>query len=98
MFGACTSIIAENADGSIYHARNLDFGIWPALYLKDGNFWELTHVLRPIVVNVEFKRGGDLVYKSTTFAGFVGAHTAMRSVEPLPLHSTTALPPWGLHI
>jgi len=78
VFGACTSIVAEDAEGSIWHARNLDFGIWPALYLKDGNVWELTHVLRPIVINVDFTRGGKLVYKSTTFAGFVGAHTAMR--------------------
>ena len=29
VFGACTSIVAEDADGSIWHARNLDFGIWP---------------------------------------------------------------------
>jgi acid ceramidase len=62
-------------------ARNLDFGIWPALYLKDGNFWELTHVLRPIVVNVEMQQGGKTLYKSTTFAGFIGAHGARFSTE-----------------
>jgi len=28
VFGACTSIVAQDSEGSIYHARNLDFGIW----------------------------------------------------------------------
>ena len=53
------------------------FGLWPAFTLKDDNFWKLTEVLRPIIVNVEFTRGGASLFKSTTYGGFVGVHTAM---------------------
>jgi len=53
------------------------FGLWPAIALKDDNFWKLTLALRPIIVNVEFTRGGSTLFKSTTFGGFVGVHTAM---------------------
>ena len=28
IFGACTSIIAQDDTGEIIHARNLDFGLW----------------------------------------------------------------------
>lgn len=53
------------------------FGLWPAIALKDDNFWKLTLALRPIIVNVQFTRGGSPLFKSTTFGGFVGVHTAM---------------------
>ena len=78
VFGACTSIVAQNHDGQIWHARNLDFGLWPAFNFSKGNFWEMTAILRPMVVNVDVQRGGVTLYKQTTFAGFVGAHTAMK--------------------
>ena len=29
--GFCTSIVAEDNDGNIFHGRNLDFGLWPAV-------------------------------------------------------------------
>jgi acid ceramidase len=28
LFTVCTSVIAKNADGTLYHARNLDFGLF----------------------------------------------------------------------
>ena len=79
VFGACTSIVAQSADGEIFHARNLDFGLWPSFTLKDKNFWKLASVLRPLIVNVKFVRGGTELYHSTTFAGFVGVHTASKT-------------------
>ena len=78
VFGACTSVVAQNADGQIWHARNLDFGLWPAFNFTKGSFWEMSAALRPLVVNVDVQRGGRTVYKQTTFAGFIGAHTAMK--------------------
>merc|ERR1712046_232985 len=77
VFGACTSIVAEGDDGMMA-ARNLDFGLWPALNLTDHNFWELTQVLRPLVINVDMHRNGSSLYKATTYGGFVGMHTAVR--------------------
>ena len=78
LFGACTSIVAQDDKGELYHARNLDFGLWPALNLTHHNFWALTARLRPLVVNVEMTKGGKALYRQTTFAGFIGAHTAVR--------------------
>jgi acid ceramidase len=78
VLGACTSIIGQNDAGEIYHARNLDFGLWPAFNLKDDNFWKLTSTLRPLILNVDVQKGGATLYKATTYAGFVGMHTAMK--------------------
>ena len=78
VFGACTSIVAQDDRGDIFHARNLDFGLWPAFNFSDGNFWEMTAALRPIVISVDVQRGGASLYKMTTFAGFIGVHSAMK--------------------
>lgn len=79
LFGACTSIVSQTGPGGeIYHGRNLDFGLWPAFTLKDGNIWKLAHALRPLIVNVRFLKGGKELYKSTAFAGFIGVLTASK--------------------
>lgn len=31
VFGLCTSIVAQDTNGHVYHGRNLDFGLWPAI-------------------------------------------------------------------
>ena len=56
----------------------MDFGLWPALDLKNGQFWRLTEVLRPTIVNVEFVRSKKLLFRATVFAGSVGLHTASK--------------------
>jgi len=61
---SCTSIVSENAKGFIFHGRNLDFDLSP--------------VLRKLVINVEFQRSGKTVFYGTTFAGYVGLLTGMR--------------------
>ena len=71
-------MVTQSDAGEIIHSRNLDFGLWPDFDLKHGQVWELTAVMRPLVVNVDFQRGGKTLFKSTTFAGFIGAHTAMK--------------------
>jgi len=78
VFGACTSIVAEDDKGGMFHARNLDFGLWPAFNITHGNLWELTSRLRPLVINVDVQKNKKTLYKTTTFNGFIGGHTLMR--------------------
>lgn len=60
---ACTSIVGQHVNGTMFHGRNVDFGI-PSL--------------RNITVNVNFTKGGELLYQGTTFVGYVGLLTGMR--------------------
>ncbi|CAJ0921791.1 unnamed protein product, partial [Mesorhabditis belari] len=76
----CTSIVAESSDNSMWHARNLDFG---QLFIWDPEIetWDLTDTLRQVTVNINFMKGGKLLYKGTTFAGHTGIITGMRMGE-----------------
>lgn len=40
--------------------------------------WLMTEALRPLVVELHFQRGGETVYKSINFAGYVGVLTGMK--------------------
>lgn len=60
---ACTSIVAQLANGTIVHARNQDYSL-PGL--------------SDITVQVDFARSGKVVYSGNTFAGYIGLPTAMR--------------------
>ena len=61
---ACTSIVAEADNGTIYHARNLDYG--------------MSDVLRNLTIQVDFQENGKTVYTGTTFAGSVGLPTGQK--------------------
>lgn len=61
---ACTSIVAETLNGTIFHARNLDY-----------NFGD---VLRGLTIMVNFQQGGKTVYTGTTFAGMIGLLTGQK--------------------
>jgi len=63
----CTSIIAADENGYLYHGRNLDFG-------AGGNF---TEALQATVVNINFTRQNETAYAGTTFTGYVGLLTGM---------------------
>ncbi|CAJ0557889.1 unnamed protein product, partial [Mesorhabditis spiculigera] len=70
----CTSIVAEDATGGMWHGRNLDFGqlfIWD---VKDQS-WGLTEALKKVTINLNFIKNGKLMYKGTTFAGHTGIIT-----------------------
>ncbi|EGD73962.1 hypothetical protein PTSG_05656 [Salpingoeca rosetta] len=62
---ACTSIVAQRSNGTIFHGRNLDFN------LPD---------LQQTTVEVSFQHGeqGPTLYRATTYAGYVGILTGMR--------------------
>ncbi|GMR52772.1 hypothetical protein PMAYCL1PPCAC_22967 [Pristionchus mayeri] len=77
IFTVCTSVIAHDDNGKMYHARNLDFGLflgWDPLEHE----WMITSVLRKMVVNINWYRDGKLLYKSNNFAGFVGIYNGMK--------------------
>ncbi|XP_044537526.1 N-acylethanolamine-hydrolyzing acid amidase-like [Gracilinanus agilis] len=60
----CTSILVQDANGHIYHGRNLDF------VSGEG--------LRNITVDVQFTKNGQIAYTGTTFLGYVGIWTGQR--------------------
>ncbi|XP_034554313.1 N-acylethanolamine-hydrolyzing acid amidase-like [Notolabrus celidotus] len=56
----CTSIIAQDKKGHLYHGRNLDY----------------PHpILRNLTINVVFLKNGEVAYRGTSFAGYVGLWT-----------------------
>ena len=64
MLAGCTSIVAEDEMGRIYHGRNLDYG--------------LTGLLQNITLIANFQRGGKTIYTGTTYAGYVGLLTGQK--------------------
>lgn len=56
----CTSIIAQDKKGNLYHGRNLDYP---------------HSVLRNLTVNLVFLKKGEVAYYGTSFAGYVGLWT-----------------------
>lgn len=76
--GGCTSMVVENKNGHIFHARNLDFGLFFG-WDKSNHTWLLTEELRPLLFNARFVKGGQVVYNATQYAGFVGLLTGMKT-------------------
>lgn len=79
VFTLCTSIVGQDPQGNMYHGRNLDFGLFLGWDVKNDT-WLLSELLRPLIVNVNYTRGGELKYKTVTFVGFVGVITGIRPV------------------
>ncbi|XP_065110587.1 acid ceramidase [Paramisgurnus dabryanus] len=77
VFTVCTSLVAEDLNGNLIHARNLDFGLFMGWDMKNRT-WIITEKLRPLVVNIDFRRNNHTVFKSTNFAGYVGMLTGIR--------------------
>ncbi|MBN3317339.1 ASAH1 ceramidase, partial [Atractosteus spatula] len=77
VFTACTSLIAEDTSGNLYHGRNLDFGLFLGWDMKNKS-WAVTERLRPLVVNLDFQRNKKTIFKSTNFAGYVGMLTGIK--------------------
>tara|TARA_Y200000002_G_scaffold335638_1_gene303293 strand:- start:526 stop:957 length:432 start_codon:yes stop_codon:yes gene_type:complete len=77
LFGACTSIVARSGNGTIWHGRNLDFGFFMGTNASTHN-WLLTQNLRDLLVDVTFMKGGKALYRSVTYAGFVGLLTGSK--------------------
>jgi len=65
---ACTSIVAQDKAGKVYHVRNMDFydGIW------------LTDHLKNLTMTLEYQKGGKTLFHATSFAGYVGVLSGMK--------------------
>jgi len=76
--GVCTSIVAQDAQGNLFHARNLDFGLFLG-WDQTNKTWKVAEALRPLLFNAHFVRNGTELYKSVAYAGFVGLLTGMKT-------------------
>ncbi|XP_029948514.1 N-acylethanolamine-hydrolyzing acid amidase-like [Salarias fasciatus] len=56
----CTSIVAQDKNGHLFHGRNLDYP---------------HSVLRNLTINISFLKKGEVAYTGTSFAGYVGLWT-----------------------
>jgi len=77
MEGLCTSIVAQDSHGSIYHGRNLDFGLFLG-WDRVNDTWSVAELLRPLLFNGIFTKNGQELYRSTFYVGYVGLLTGMK--------------------
>ncbi|VDM58126.1 unnamed protein product [Angiostrongylus costaricensis] len=77
IFTVCTSIIAQDPDGHIVHARNLDFGLFLG-WNPEIHEWEISSALRRMIINVNWMKDGKILYKSNNFAGYIGIYNGMK--------------------
>ncbi|KAK6051243.1 acid ceramidase family protein [Cooperia oncophora] len=77
IFTVCTSIIAQDPNGHIIHARNLDFGLFLG-WNADTHEWKISSALRKMIINVNWIKDGKILYKSNNFAGYVGIYNGMK--------------------
>ncbi|GMS99921.1 hypothetical protein PENTCL1PPCAC_22096 [Pristionchus entomophagus] len=80
IFTVCTSVISVDEQGKVWHARNLDFGLFLG-WDPETHDWMITAILRKMIVNINWMRGGKLIYKSNNFAGFIGIYNGMKPGE-----------------
>lgn len=77
VFTFCTSIIVQDSTGRLYHGRNLDFGLFLGWNPKEHT-WQVAELLKPMVVQLEWRRSGELLYQSVSYTGYVGVLTAVK--------------------
>jgi N-acylethanolamine-hydrolysing acid amidase len=79
----CTSIVAEDPNGIMYHGRNMDWSF------EGLSFWNLT-------VFADYQRGGVTVYSGITWAGYVGLLTAMNNGFSITVDQREKFQPDGI--
>jgi len=77
LFTVCTSIVAMNDTGHLFHARNLNFGLFMGWNHTTHN-WQTFEKLRPLIVNIQWLKGGKPLYKSVNFAGYIGIYNGLK--------------------
>lgn len=78
IMGACTSVTAQDINGHMIHARNLDFGLFLGYNTTDTFQWTNTDLLRKITVLTDFTRDGKVLYSSVSYIGYIGLLTGVR--------------------
>jgi hypothetical protein len=43
--------------------------------------WKVTAALKPMIVNLDFKKGGKTIFRTVNFAGYIGALTGYKPVS-----------------
>ncbi|KAK7070431.1 N-acylsphingosine amidohydrolase (acid ceramidase) [Halocaridina rubra] len=76
-FTLCTSIVAQDPNGHVYHARTLDTGLFLGWDRKNKT-WKVAELLHPLTVQLNFTKNGVTIFQSTSFAGYVGVLTGVR--------------------
>ncbi|PNJ76789.1 ASAH1 isoform 54, partial [Pongo abelii] len=77
LFTICTSIVAEDKKGHLIHGRNMDFGVFLGWNINNDT-WVITEQLKPLTVNLDFRRNNKTVFKASSFAGYVGMLTGFK--------------------
>ena len=77
IFTVCTSIIAQDDNGHLKHARNLDFGLFLG-WNSTTHEWAISSHLRKMVVNINWIKDGKILFVSNNFAGFIGIYNGMK--------------------
>ncbi|CAF2405510.1 unnamed protein product [Rotaria sp. Silwood2] len=73
----CTSVVGQDQYGNILHGRNLDFG-GAMGWDKINHTWTLTEKLRPLMVQINYTQNGQVLFKTTTFLGYIGSLTGIK--------------------
>uniref|UniRef100_A0A2K5CFG0 Acid ceramidase n=1 Tax=Aotus nancymaae TaxID=37293 RepID=A0A2K5CFG0_AOTNA len=63
--------------GHLVHGRNMDFGVFLGWNIEN-NTWVITEELKPLTVNLDFRRNNKTVFKASSFAGYVGMLTGFK--------------------
>ena len=77
IFTVCTSIVAQDPQGHLVHARNLDFGLFLG-WDMNSHEWTVSEKLRKMIINVNWIKNGKLLFKSNEFAGYIGIYNGMK--------------------
>jgi len=74
--GACTVVIAQDKDGSIFHGHNLDTA---ANWNVTSGQWIIADKLRAITMNLHYQKGGKTLFNTTSYVGYAGVFEGMRA-------------------
>lgn len=77
VFTFCTSIIVQDPTGHLYHGRNLDFGLFMGWDTKN-HVWRVAELLKPLVIQLKWQKGGKTIYESINYSGYMGITTAVK--------------------
>ncbi|XP_036383023.1 N-acylethanolamine-hydrolyzing acid amidase-like isoform X1 [Megalops cyprinoides] len=61
----CTSVVAQDTKGHLYHGRNLDY--------------PHVDILRNLTIDILFIKYGEVAFRGTSFAGYIGLWTGQKA-------------------
>ncbi|KAJ1374525.1 Acid ceramidase [Parelaphostrongylus tenuis] len=79
IFTVCTSIVAQDSDGHIVHARNLDFGLFLG-WKPETHEWAMSSALRKMTINVNWMKDANERFQLD--GGYLGMIRWMLGLEP----------------